>query len=212
MMRFILLGASALLLAGCGGEEYPVPASEAFATLSSIGTPPELSPLPVGVHELDVSFQSVPADNSVKWQFRHSGDDIATITARVEPNGDQSSRITVDYAEGTAPDGKWHNCPVRNLLRRHVHQLFVEAVDARLEQRPFNTELRNSVTVTTAAASMRTMMKDIDSSMDAEIERRRPRERESARRVAQYQREMRNRPAANPSDAARPMTYLSRYR
>ncbi len=48
-MRLFLLGAAALLLSGCGGEEYPVPAGEAFTTLSSVGTPPELYPLPGGL-------------------------------------------------------------------------------------------------------------------------------------------------------------------
>ena len=70
-MRLILLGASALLLAGCGGEEYPVPASEAFATLSGVGKPAELFPLPGGLYDVAVNFEAVGADQAVKWHFSH---------------------------------------------------------------------------------------------------------------------------------------------
>ncbi len=199
-MRLILLGASALLLAGCGGEEYPVPASEAFATLSSVGTPAGLYPLPVGVHEVAVNFESIPADNSVKWNFSHEGDDIATIIARVEPNGDNSSNVTVNYAEGTAPDENWHNGQVRRLLRNQVQQLVVEAVDSKFEGRPFDSDLRASVSAATASASVGAMMKDIDASLDAEIERREQRERQKEYRVA-----------SNPNNATRPTMDLNKF-
>ncbi len=182
-MRLILLGASALLLAGCGGEEYPVPASEAFVTLSSVGTPAGLYPLPVGVHEVAVNFESLLADNSVKWSFSHEGDDLATIIARVEPNGDNSSNVTVNYVEGTAPDENWHNGQVRKLLRSQVQKLVVEAVDSKFEGRPFNADLRASVSAATASASVGAMFKDVDASLDAEIERREQHEREKEDRA-----------------------------
>lgn len=211
-MRIILLAASALALASCGGENYPVSASQAFATLSSVGTPPELYPLPVGVDGVNVNFGSDPADNSVKWSFNHAGDDLATIIAHVEPNGDNSSTVMVDYVKGTAPDGNWHNGHVRNLLQRHVQQLVIEAVDARFEQRPFDARLRDSIAAVAASQSVGAMMKEVDASLDAEIERRKPRERESAARLKRYRDEIRNRPATDPATAVKPMTDLSQYR
>ena len=112
-MRSILLGVSAVLLAGCGGgEDYPVPATEAFATLSSVGTPEGLYPLPVGVDEVSVNFESIPADNSVKWKFSHDGDDLATISARVEPW--YNSILSDRYVEGSR-GANWHNGQVRKL-------------------------------------------------------------------------------------------------
>jgi hypothetical protein len=211
-MRVILLAASALTLAGCGGEKYPLPVAQAFATLASVGTPPELYPLPVGVDGVDVNFGSDPADYSVKWSFAHAGEDLATIVARVEPSGDSSSTVTVNYVEGSAPDGNWHNGHVRDLLERHVRQLVVEAVDARFEQRPFDARLRDSIAAISASQSVGAMMKDVDASLDAEIERRKPRERESAARLKRYRHEIRNRPATNTGGAAKPMTDLSQYR
>lgn len=199
-MRLILLGASALLLAGCGGEEYPVPASEAFATLSSVGSPAGLYPLPVGVHEVAVNFESIPADNSVKWKFSHEGDDLATIIARVEPKGDKASNVTINYAEGTAPDGNWHNGQVRTLLQTQVQRLVIEAVDSKFERRPFNADLRADVSAATASASIGAMMKDVGTSLDAEIERRAERERESKARMA-----------TNPNNATKPATDLAKF-
>lgn len=200
-MRLILLGASALLLAGCNGEEYPVPASEAFATLSSVGKPAGLYPLPIGVHEVSVAFESIPSESSVKWKFRHAGDDLATIIARVDPNGDAASNVSYSFVEGTAPADKWRNGPVRNLLRNYVQQLVVEAVDSRFEHRPFNPELRASVTASTASASVSAMMKDVSASMDAHIAKQ-----------AQYERESEAQSAMNPRNATKPMTDLSKFR
>src|SRR5688572_9413780 len=102
-MRFILLGATALLLAGCGGETYPVPATEAFDTLASVGTPKGLYPLSIGIEDVNVDFSTVPDQNFVKWSFSHDGDDLATIFAQVKPDGETSSTVTVSYTDGTAP-------------------------------------------------------------------------------------------------------------
>jgi hypothetical protein len=199
-MRLILLGAAALLLAGCGGEEYPVPASQAFATLSSVGTPEGLYPLPVGVEEVSVNFESDPSDNSVRWKFSHAGDDLATMTARVKPSGDNSSNVSLEYAEGTAPDENWHNGKIRRLLKNQVQQLVIEAVDSKFDGRPFSSALRNSVSAATATATVGKMMDDVDASLDAEIARRDADDREEETRAA-----------TNPANATKPMMDLSKY-
>ena len=80
-MRKFLIVASALLVSACGGETYPVAPTEAFLTLSNIGNPPGTSTLPGGLSPVNVSFESVPADNSVQWKFTHEGDDIGRIVA-----------------------------------------------------------------------------------------------------------------------------------
>jgi len=200
-MRFFLLATSALLLAGCGGEDYPVPADEALATLESIGTPAGLYPLPIGLEDVSVDFASAPEHNSVKWVFSHGGDDLATIFATVEAKGEGKSNVRVSYVEGGAPDGNWRNGKVRGLLDRQVQRLVVEAVDAKFERRPFDMALRNKVSAETAAASMGALMEDVVASRDAHIERMEESERESDSRRAAY----------NPNDAAKPMTDLSKY-
>ncbi len=199
-MRFFPLVASALLLAGCGGEEYPVPASEAFATLDSVGMPKGLYPLPVGLEDVNIDFQSVPDASAVQWKFSHGGDDLATIVARVDPAGEAASKVSVYYAEGSAPDENWRNGKVRGLLKREVQQLVVEAVDSKFEKRPFDTALRARVSAATAAASMGALMQDVVASRDAEIERRKQRDFADGAQVS-----------GNPAEATEPMTDLSKY-
>ena len=200
-MRFILLGASALLLAGCGGEEYQVPASEAFDKLSVIGTPTGLMPLPIGFDEVAVDFATVPESNFVKWSFTHGADDLGTIFAQVAPKGETASVVTVSYADGTAPGENWQNDKIRGLLKRQVQKLVVEAVDAKFEKRPFNRDIRNKVQAETAAASIGQMMKDVDKSMNDHIKREKQRDYEEASRRSAY----------NPADKSKPTTDFSKY-
>ena len=199
-MRSIVLGAAALLLAGCGGEEYPVPAGQAYTTLAGVGTPTGLYPMPVGLEEVGVRFESLPSQNAVQWHFSHDGDDLAQIIAKVEPSGDSASNISLQYVEGSAPDENWRNGQVRRLIKNEVKKLVVEAVDSKMENRAFDMALRANVSATTAAASVGAMMKDVDASLNAEIERREASERESETRAA-----------TNPHNATKPSMDLSKY-
>lgn len=206
-MRLFLLGAAALLLSGCGGEEYPVPAGEAFTTLSSVGTPPELYPLPGGLYEVGVRFESVPADNAVTWHFTHDGDDLAKIVAKVEPNGDQASTVSLEYVKGTAPDEKWRNGQTRKLLQTAVQQLVAESIDSKLEKRPFDKQLRNNVVATTTAASVGGMMQDASASMDKHIAEEKQSKKEAQAR-AEANPYARTRPSMDPT---KPTTDLSKF-
>ncbi len=177
-MRLIMVGAAALLLSGCGGEEYPVPASQAYTTLAGVGTPEGLYPLPGGLTDVAVRFEALPTENSVQWLFSHDGDDLARIVAKVAPSGDNASNVSVEYVEGSAPDEKWRNGQVRN-LQTAVQQLVVEAVDSKLDGRPFDMALRANVNATTSAMSAGSMMKDANSAMDKAIEEQKQSEREA---------------------------------
>jgi hypothetical protein len=199
-MRLMILGAAALLLAGCGGEEYPVPAAEAYAKLAGVGTPEGLYPMPVGLEEVSVSFESLPSQNAVQWRFGHDGDDLAQIIAKVEPNGDKASIVSLQYVEGSAPDENWRNGKVRRLLRNEVQRLVVEAVDSKMENRAFDAALRADVSAKTAAASMGAIINDVSKSMDEEVARREQRDREDEARVA-----------TNPNNATKPSMDLSKY-
>ena len=199
-MRLTILGAAALLLAGCGGEEYPVPASQAYATLAGVGTSTGLDPMPVGLEEVSVSFESLPSQNAAQWRFSHDGDDLARIIAKVEPNGDNASIVSLQYDEGSAPDENWRNGKVRRLLRNEVQRLVVEAVDSKMESREFDSALRADVSAKTAAASMGAVINDVSKSMDEEVERRAQRDREDDARVA-----------ANPNNATKPSMDLSKF-
>ena len=206
-MRLFLLGAAALLLSGCGGEEYPVAAGEAFTILTSVGTPPELYPLPGGLYEVGVRFESVPADNAVTWHFSHDGDDLAKMVAKVEPNGDQASIVRLEYVKGTAPDEKWRNAQTRKLLQTGIQQLVAEAIDSKLEKRPFDKQLRNTVVANTTAASVGGMMQDANASLDKAIAEEKQREKEAKAR-AEANPYMKTRPTMDPS---KPTTDLSKF-
>ena len=199
-MRLMILGAAALLLGGCGGETYPVPASQAYATLAGVGTPEGLYPLPGGLYDVAVRFESLPTENSVQWLFSHEGDDLARIVAKVEPSGDSASNVSVEYVKGSAPDSKWRNGEVRKLLQTAVQQLVVEAVDSKLDNRPFDMALRANINATTTAMSAGSMMKDASSAMDKAMEEQEQRDRE---RQAEAD--------ANPHAKTQPTMDLSNY-
>ena len=195
-MRKLMIGMAALLVSACGGETYPVAPTEAFLTLSNIGNPPGTSMLPGALSPVNVSFESVPADNSVQWKFTHDGDDIGRIFAVVTPDGDAASNIRVGYMDGSAPDDKWRNGQARRLIRDQVQRLFVEHVDATFEKRPFNDGLSKDVTLQVTSASMGALMNDVSASMDAHIKK---------------EKEAKNQSNANPYTATKPATDLSKY-
>ena len=164
-MRKIMIGILALLLSACGAKTYPVAATEAYESISSLGSD-TLEPLPGGLDPVDVSFESSPADNAVQWKFTHENDDIATIVAKVDPKGDNASDVTVYYAEGTAPSGNWRNSEARALIKGQIIRLVNEAVDAKIMKRPMDVELKKDVYAQVALSSIGSMMEDVSASMD----------------------------------------------
>lgn len=199
MRKSIVAALAALMLSACGGETYPVAPTQAFLSLSEVGSS-NIAPLPGGLYAVDVSFESIPADNAVEWRFSHEGDDLAKIVARVTPDGDSSSNVSIEYVNGTAPDENWRNGEARRLLKTGVFQLVSEAVDSKMESRPFDTAIRDEVVKSAMMTSMGGIMKDVSASMDAEIKRRA--DRDHAAETNRY---------INPNNATKPMTDLSKY-
>jgi hypothetical protein len=168
-MRKYVIGIVALMLSACGAKTYPVAASEAYEGISSLGSD-TLEPLPGGLNPVDVSFESSPADNAVQWKFSHENDDIATIVAKVDAKGDNTSDVTVYYAEGTAPSGNWRNSEARALIKGQIMRLVNEAVDARITKRPIDLELKKDVAAQVTMSSIGSVMEDVS----AEMTRRAP--------------------------------------
>jgi hypothetical protein len=195
-MRKFMICAAALFVGACGGETYQVPASEAFQTLSNIGNPPLTSPMPGALSPVSVQMESVPADNSVQWLFRHDGDDIGRIVATVTPDGDAASTIRLGYYDGSAPDDKWRNAQVRRLLRDQMQRLFVEQVDSTFEKREFNDGLKKDVNLQVTSASMGALMNDVSASMNDHIKKQNDRASSAS---------------ANPYTATKPSTDLTKY-
>lgn len=201
-MRLLMLGISAVALAACTpSETYPVPASEAYSKLTGLGYAKGLYPLPVGLMDVGMQFEALPADSSVRWHFRgKGGSDLATVTAIVQADGDASSTISFVYADGSAPDGENRNGKMRQMIKSHVQPLIVEAVDAKFENRAFDKNLRYTADSMTATASIGDMMKDVDSSLEAHIAKEKEREAERESRAL-----------VNPRNATKPTTDLSKF-
>lgn len=201
-MRRMVIGTAALMLSACGGssEVYPVSAGDAYSSLSGIGTPTGMSPLPGGLQPVTVYFEAVPGDSMVQWKFNHEGDDLARIVAQVSPDGAKSSKVTVSYVVGDAPDKKWRNGAARGLIQREIQRLVVEAVDAKLEHRKLNEKLRKDVVTTVARSSIGSMMGDANKAMDDAVA-----EQEERKSQAESER------AANPYNATKPSTDLSKF-
>lgn len=166
MLRSLLLGATALLLVGCGGgEEYPVPAGQAASMLAGLSYSPAIAPMPVALQDVSVSFESLPGGNAVQWSFTKNGDDLGRIVATVEKSGKAASEVTVDYVEGTASD-KGDYGQIRDQLRGGVQQLLIEAIDSTLDGRQFDMALRDQVDSNITIAMMGSMMVSASDAMD----------------------------------------------
>jgi hypothetical protein len=183
----MFLGLGALLLSACGGETYQVAPVEAFSSLSSIGTTPGMDPLPGGLYPVHATFESVPGDNAVRWSFTHEGEEIGQIIAKVDPEGANASKVTVYYVNGTAPDDHWRNGAARRLIEQQIERLVVEAVDAKLKNRPFDEGLKQDVAMQVTASSLGALMEDASSAMDEAAKKSREYEQEAEVRRAQSQ-------------------------
>ena len=169
-MRKMIIGIAALLLSACGGTTYQVAPVQAFESLSSIGTAPGMDSLPGGLNPVSASFESIPGDNAVVWQFSHDGEDIGRIIAKVDPKGDAASVVTVYYLDGTAPDDHWRNKEARRLIKSQIQRLAAEAVDAKLTGRPFDEGLKKDVAMQVTMSSLGGMMNDASAQMDKAAE------------------------------------------
>lgn len=201
-MRKMIISLAALLLSACGGQDYPMTASEAFNSLSSIGNTPGMDSLPGGLNPVSASFEAIPGDNAVVWKFTHDGEDLGKIVAKVDPNG-SASTVTVYYVDGAAPGDHWRNDAARRLIKGQIQRLAVEAVDAKLTNRPFDQELKRDVDVQVTMASVGSIMNDASKSMD-----------EAAARFHEYDKEQevshaQSEAARASRDVGKPMTDLS---
>lgn len=84
-MRGLFVAVAALFLCGCGGKTYPIAPHDAYASLSSIGTPAALEPLPGGLSPVSVRFEAVGADTSGTWYFTHDGEEPRQDRRRGQP-------------------------------------------------------------------------------------------------------------------------------
>lgn len=191
MRRFALIAALALSLAACGGETYPLPAAEAYSSLTAVGSPDGAGAL-TAIHKVSMSIDSLPDDSSVSWRFSREGAELGKIVARVDPDGETKSVITTDYIDGPASN-EGNNKPARALIQGGMRQLIEEKIRSHFEHRPFNQDLRKSIQLAALQSNMGAMMNDVSKSMD-----------EAAASFDARDQERDSRAATNPANATKP--------
>lgn len=146
MRKFLMATATAvaLSLSACGetSETYQVGVNDAWSKVASAGYAASSFGVPSALLGFDVraSFESTPADRTAYWVFTRKGNELGRLNVAVE--GDQaSSTLTYSYAAGnvSGEDEK-----IEQVIRQVAQPLFVEAVDATIENRSPDEKMKKS--------------------------------------------------------------------
>lgn len=139
-MRYGFVLAALVALAGCRpeGDVYERSLDETRTVLKATEVP---------LHyfgpsaETDYSL-SQPDPNTIVWKVTASGSDVLTYTAKMAPEGDHKTRVTLNL-EGATASRKFGNVEARLKKFPQLRDLYTasmhEATDSALEGRPFNT-------------------------------------------------------------------------
>ena len=146
MRKFLMIAGIglALSLSACGetSETYQVGVSDAWSKLASSGYAVSSFGMPSGLLAMDVqaSFESVPGDSAAYWTFTRKGKELGRLNVAVE--GDQSSStVSYSYAKG---DVSGEDEKIEQVIRQVAQPLFVEAVDATIENRSSDQNMRKT--------------------------------------------------------------------
>lgn len=123
----------ALVACAESGETYQVGVDEAWSKVAGVGYSASNFGLPAGLRSADVeaSFEPSPGDRTGYWKFTRKGKELGRLNIAVE--GDQtSSKVRYSYVAG---DLSANDKPIDQTIRQISQPLFVEAVDATIENR-----------------------------------------------------------------------------
>lgn len=138
-MRYLILVAGCLLLAACKrGDVYERSLDETRTVLKGTEVP-----LHYFGPSADTDYStSQPDPNTIVWKVTASGSEVLTYTARLEPEGDHKTRVTLKL-EGATASRKFGDVEARLKKFPQLRELYSasmhEATDSALEGRPFNT-------------------------------------------------------------------------
>lgn len=206
MRKFLMTAAAAvaLTLSACTerSESYAIGASEAWSKLSSAGYAASAFGVPNGLRAADVnaSFESA-ADRTGYWKFTRNGRELGRINVAVE--GDEtSSTVSYSYAKGDVTD---EDKKAEQMVRQYSQLLVVEAIDASIEGRARDEQMKHYADAQSSTAMIGQMMKDVDKSMNEAVKRfdEQDRQREVSRINSQAR--------ATRTNSTRPTTDLSQY-
>ena len=175
----ILAASAALALSACteSSETYQVGASQAWSKLSSAGYAISTYGMPMGLKSVDVkpTFESFPGERTAYWKFVRNGTELGRINVVVDGD-DTSSTVSMSYAKGNVSG---EDAKLEPLLRQFARHLFVEAVDAEIEGRPRDEDMKSMADIQSMTQTSGQMMNETLGSMS----KRRAEAREQMRQV-----------------------------
>jgi len=149
---------------------YAVPIGEARQVLARTGLPP----LVFGSNEPDVAIQA-EGPSRIIWILRQDGAEMMRYVASLSPDGDTSTRISLDLVGAT--EGRFRNTGERLAQNGAIRNLYLVAMEERiasaLERRPFDRTRILPATMAAAAANIGRISEDIDRIADADRRRQR---------------------------------------
>lgn len=150
---------------------YAVPIGEARQVLAKTGLPP----LVFGSEEPDFTVQA-DGPSRIVWILRQDGAEIMRFVASLSPDGESSTRISLDLVGAT--QGRFRETGERLRQNETIRHLYLVAMEERiasaLEDRPFNEAAILPATAAATAANIGRIGADID--RIAEADQRRERE------------------------------------
>lgn len=204
MRNFVMVAACllALTLSACTetSESYAVGSSDAYSKLAGSGYSGGIYPLPAGLSAMKVNlaFEATPTDQTAYWKFTRNGKELGRVNAVVEGDA-TSSKISYSYAKG---EGASEDEKMERLVRTYMPALISETIDAKIEDRAYDVQIKRNADAMTSSATIGSMMDDVSGSMN------------------KYARESDERAATAKADAAvsnaryngaKPTTDLSKY-
>lgn len=162
MMRRLttLAAVAAIALSACteSSEDYKIGASQAWSKLSSAGYSIGTYGTPSGLLFVNVKpmFESFPGERTAYWKFMREGVELGRINVVVE--GDEAtSTVSMSYAKG---DTSGENGKLEPLIRQFAQPLFVDAVDAAIEDRAREEDMKAMADMQSATQTSGLMMNE----------------------------------------------------
>ncbi len=117
------------------GEVYELSYDEAFAELSSMPLPAEVTQL--SLRSVGSKVEVRTEGSVIAWHFMADGMETGRFTATLSREGDDRTRVIADFVPGaTEPEGLLRISDT-TLMRKMAAAALAEQVDSRLERRPF---------------------------------------------------------------------------
>lgn len=210
-MRKVMMMATAvaLSLSACTetSETYQVGVSDAWSKLASSGYAVSSFGMPSALLAMDVqaSFESIPGDSTAYWAFTRNGKELGRLNVAVE--GDQSSStVSYSYAKG---DVSGEDEKIEQVIRQVAQPLFVEAVDATIENRSSDQNMRK---MADAESTKQLIGQAVKETYSAIGKAHKESQEKWARQDAEMAAEQANDAALSAKDnSARPTTDLSKF-